>query len=120
MTGIETITAIGAAAAALKATPPVLDAGKKFLGVLSRTELKQTRQQLDDTRKALEATEQELRESETVVANLVEEVIETQAELGDVRAAYDDYRGKVDLIFWAGGSVILVLLIFLVFMSRQN
>jgi hypothetical protein len=51
---------------------------------------------------------------------LAEEVVAKQQEVIDVTSALDDYRDKAEIVYWAGDVVIVVLVIALIYVARQN
>jgi len=134
MTGVETATTVGATVAILKAVPPAASAGKRLYDLFGGKELTQTRQERDDARKelaasqeravaleeALTAVRQEAEDGAGVINTLAEEVIDTQAELGDIQSAFDEYRKNTEIAFWAGGSVIVVLLVVVAYMAVRH
>ena len=51
---------------------------------------------------------------------VAEEVVAKQQEVIDVTSAFEDYRDKAEIVYWAGGVVIVVLVIALIYVARQN
>jgi hypothetical protein len=118
----------------LKTIPSAADAGKRVYEIFTGTELKKTRQERDDAREGLRLSEirvtelqeelsaakGEINENVEAMDVLADEVVAKQQEVIDVTSAFEDYRDRAEIVYWAGGVVIVVLVIALICVARQN
>jgi len=127
----ETATTV---TAVLKTIPSAADAGKRVYEIFTGTELKKTRQERDDAREGLRLSEirvtdlqeelsaakGEINENVKAMDVLADEVVAKQQEVIDVTSAFEDYRDRAEIVYWASGVVIVVLVIALICVARQN
>ena len=122
MNTLETATTV---TAVLNTIPPAANAGKRILEMFTSPELKNTRQERDNAREELRlsqlqvsglqeelsAARNEIEENIEAMDILADEVVAMQQETIDVTSAFEDYRGTAEIAYWAGGTVIVILLI---------
>jgi hypothetical protein len=127
----ETATTV---TAVLKTIPSAADAGKRVYEIFTGTELKKTRQERDTAREELHLSQIRVSELETELsaANgeidenieamdiLADEGVAKQQEVNDVTSAFEDYREKAEIAYWVGGVAIVVLVIALICLAKQN
>lgn len=131
MTTLETATTV---TAVLNTIPPAANAGKRVFEFFKNPELKKTREERDTALEGLRLSQiqvselkQELSTAKTEIEENVEamdilagEVVAKQQEVNDVTSAFEQYRGNTEIAYWVGGAVIIVLVIAVVYLAKQN
>ena len=74
---------------------------------------------LATTEKMNVAAKGEIDENAKAMDVLADEVVAKQQEVIEVASAFEEYRGKADIAYWAGGVVIVVLVIALVCLANR-
>jgi arginine deiminase len=131
MTTLETATTV---TAVLNTIPPAANAGKRVFEFFKNPELKKSREERDtaveglrlsqiqvsELQQELSAAKTEIEENVEAMDILADEVVAKQQEINDVTSVFEHYRDNTEIAYWAGGAVIIVLVIAIVYLAKQN